>query len=379
MVAALVLSISVLLSACGVKVPKAGDQEMTQPVEKTPVQNETSKDKTTKPADTANPSENTGSKDTTPKPAPTKEELEKVQANEAGKVMVVMFHNFVESFTPTKSDKGTYTTTFDEFRTLLQTLYDKGYRLISFTDFINNRIDVPAGCIPMVFTFDDGTAGQFHLMEQDGKLVADPQSAVGIMEEFQEKHSDFGVKGTFYINLGNKTFPGAGTVEERLKYLKDKGFEIGNHTYTHVHLPDIKSPDKLQEEIGKNQKELLQLLPDYQMKTFSLPYGQASKDLKHLVEKGEFDGTAYQHIGIVEVGWDPSVPPTSKKFNPLAIHRVRSTGMTKVEADLDWWLNNISRKQQYISDGNPDTVSVPESKKEDIDETKLNGAQLITY
>jgi hypothetical protein len=29
--------------------------------------------------------------------------------------MVVMFHNFVETFTPSKWDKGEYTTTFSRF------------------------------------------------------------------------------------------------------------------------------------------------------------------------------------------------------------------------------------------------------------------------
>ena len=78
--------------------------------------------------------------------------------------MVVMFHNFVETFTPTKYDKE-YTTTFQAFEELLHN-YDKGYRLISLKDYIGNNISVPAGCIPMVFTFDDGTQGQFNLVEE---------------------------------------------------------------------------------------------------------------------------------------------------------------------------------------------------------------------
>jgi len=45
------------------------------------------------------------------------------------------------------------------------------------------------------------------------------------MEEFYEKHPDFGLKGTFYVNLGNSTFEGAGTLQQRLQYLVDKGFE----------------------------------------------------------------------------------------------------------------------------------------------------------
>jgi len=135
---------------------------------------------------------------------------------------------FVESFTPKSYDKGEYTTTFSEFEKLLQDLYDRGYRLISMSDYLNNNISVPAGCIPIIFTFDDGTSGQFNLVEENGTLKVNKKSAVGIMEEFYEKHPDFGLKGTFYVNLGNSTFEGAGTLQQRLQYLVDKGFEIGN-------------------------------------------------------------------------------------------------------------------------------------------------------
>src|SRR5690606_20232884 len=126
-----------------------------------------------------------------------------------------------------------YTTTFDEFRSLLEELYERGYRLISLEDYLNNNISVPAGCIPIVFTFDDGSPGQFNLIEENGKLVVNPKSAVGIMEEFYREHPDFGLEGTFYVTLGGGTFNGAGTLEDRLKYLVDRGFEIGNHTLNH--------------------------------------------------------------------------------------------------------------------------------------------------
>ena len=93
----------------------------------------------------------------TPEPTPTPINFEEVKPNEAGKIMIVMFHNFVETFTPTTYDNGEYTTTFEEFEKLLHELYEMDYRLISMNDYLNNNISVPAGCIPMVFTFDDGT------------------------------------------------------------------------------------------------------------------------------------------------------------------------------------------------------------------------------
>jgi len=318
----------------------------------------------------------TGNGSTEPEPIEPQIDYEKVKPNEAGKIMVVMFHNFVESY---KSGDTEYTTTFSAFRELLQTLYDKGYRLISMSDYLNNNISVPAGCIPMIFTFDDGTPGQFNLVEENGKLVVNPRSAVGIMEEFNRTHPDFGLKGTFYVNLGLGTFQGKGTLAERLKYLIDKGFEIGNHTLNHANLSEIKTAEEMMKEIGGNQKKMYELVPDYKMISFSLPYGVPSKELKQYVVKGEYEGVGYEHLAIVEVGWDPAPSPVSVNFNPLSTHRVRASGIEPVQADLEWWLKNLSREEQYVSDGNPDTVTVPKEKEDSVDKNRLNGKKLITY
>ena len=118
-------------------------------------------------------------------------DLNEVKPDESGKVMVVMFHNFIEEYK--KGDKS-FTTTFDAFEKLLDTLYASGYRLINLNDYMKGDIDTPAGCIPMVFTFDDGTAGQFNLIEENGALKANPRSAAGIIEKFNERHPDFGIR-----------------------------------------------------------------------------------------------------------------------------------------------------------------------------------------
>ncbi len=327
--------------------------------------------------DTPSQVDSTKVADNTQKPEPVKIDYNKVKPNEAGQIMVVMFHNFVETYPKGKNE---YTTTFAEFGSLLEELYQKNYRLVNLEDMINNNIDVPAGCIPMVFTFDDGTAGQFNLVEQDGQLKANPKSAVGVMEEFNRKHPDFGLKGTFYVNLGVETFSGAGTVQDRLKYLIDKGFEIGNHTKTHVSLPDVKTAAKMMEEVGGNQKLMEEYIPGYKFKAFSLPFGNASKNLKDYVIEGNYQGIEYKHTSIVLVGANPSPSPVSPKFNPFAVPRVRSTGQEKVECDLAWWMDIMGKgSSQYVSDGNKDTVVVPESKKQNVDMSKLNGKQLVTY
>lgn len=374
----LVLSIALLLQGCGAKSNNPGNSKMpgSQTSENTAVQPETTQhaDNTGSSTQVQNGSGQTGTAQQQSTATPI--DLNAVKPNETGRIMVVMFHNFVEEYK--KGDKA-YTTTFDAFEKLLDTLYTSGYRLINLNDYLNGNIDTPAGFIPMVFTFDDGTAGQFNLIDEGGILAANPRSAVGILEKFNKTHPDFGTRGTFYINLGNQTFSGAGTVAQRLGYLKSKGFELGNHTYSHINLKETKTASKIQEEIGGNQKKMYELIPDYTFTTFSLPYGAPSKDLAQYVIKGEYEGVRYENKGIVEVGWDPAPSPFSIKFNPLSTHRVRSSGITPVDADLAWWLDNLKRDNQYISDGNAATVTVPVAGAEFVDKEKLNGRTLVTY
>jgi len=326
------------------------------------------------PSDNGNPSDTSADSE---KQVPPVIDLNEVKPNEAGRIMVVMFHNFIEKYE--KGDKA-YTTTFGEFEKLLDTLYTSGYRLISMNDYLTGNISVPAGCIPMVFTFDDGTSGQFNLIEENGAFKANPKSAVGILEEFNKTHPDFGLKGTFFVNLGNQTFGSVGTLKQRLEYLIDKGFELGNHTYSHINLKeDGKTAAVIQEEIGKNQKKMHELIPGYDFVAFSLPYGAPAKELTQYVIKGEFEGTKYENPAVMEVGWDPAPSPFSAKFNPLYTHRVRSSGITPVDQDLGWWLSNMKRDNQYVSDGNPDTVAIPESYLDYVNHEMIGDRTLLTY
>lgn len=309
-------------------------------------------------------------------------DLEAVKPNEAGRIMVVMFHRFIEEHEIEKYGKSDreYMMTFDAFRELLETLYTSGYRLISLNDYLNGHIDVPAGYIPMVFTFDDGTAGQFSFIEEDGQLKVNPRSAVAIMEEFNRLHPDFGLKGTFFVNLKNETFGKAGTLQQRLQYLIDKGFEIGNHTYSHINLrTEAKTAEAVQKEIGGNQKRMYELVPGYKFTALALPFGARSKNLEQYVIKGEYEGIPYENMAILEVGWDPAQSPFSVKFDPLSTHRVRSPGIEPVEFDIEWWLANMKRSNEFVSDGDPDTVTVPESYADLVDQERLGGRKLVIY
>lgn len=313
-------------------------------------------------------------------------DLAKFQVNESGKIMVVMFHNFIESYDANNSKMSNetkkYTNTFAAFKELLTTLYNKGYRLINVNDYIDNNIKVAAGFMPLIFTFDDGTAGQFNLVNENGKLVANKASAVGVMEEFNKEHPDFGLKGTFYVNLGGTTFAGEGTLTERLKYLIDAGFEIGNHTLNHINLKlEAKTKEKVEEEIGGNQKKMNELIPGYKMRTLALPLGNTTKDeaLRQYVIKGEYQGSVYENRAIMLVGANPALAMTSSKVDLFKTPRVRASGILEEDMDFNWWLNKLTKEQQYVSDGDPTTITVPKDKESFIDKLTLRDKKIKTY
>jgi hypothetical protein len=97
------------------------------------------------------------------------------------------------------------------------------------------------------------------------------------------------------------------------------------------------------------------------------------------VIKGEFEGTKYENPAIMEVGWDPAPSPFSSKFDPYSTHRVRSSGITPVDQDLGWWLSNMKRDNQYVSDGNPDTVAIPEAYLDYVNRDMIGDKTLLTY
>jgi len=318
----------------------------------------------------------------TPTEAPVKEPVDYsvVQPNEIGEIPIVMFHNFVEDLNSTTDNQ--YTTSFSAFEELLETLYNEGYRLISMRDFIDHNIDVPAGMKPMVFSFDDGTPGQFSLIEQNGKLVVNPKSAVGIMIKFNEKHPDFGLKGIFYLNMDkeDKTFEGAGTLKERLEILLSYGFEVGNHSWGHFDFSTAQSRQQINEKLGRNEKRLREILDGEKFYSLALPFGsKAPEGLRDAMVKGTFEGVEYHNETIMAVGAQPSMPSIHVNFNPEYVGRIRAQGKVQENYDLTFWLPKMTKERMYISDGDPDTIVVHEGMESKINMDKLNGKTVITY
>lgn len=296
--------------------------------------------------------------------------------NEAGEVMILMYHNIGDK-------EAEWTRTPENFRKDLLTLYGKGYRPVSLVDFINNNIDIELGMTPVVITFDDGNENNFRMIKNEkGEDIIDPDCAVGILESFKEEYPDFKSTATFFV-FGNNAFRQPEFLDYKLNFLIKNGYDIGNHTIDHRGMKKMNDKDLIQEAIANQVSVINKILPDYNINTYALCYGERpkNKELEKYLEKGSFNGTSYENIAILNVGWNPAQSPISNNFNSLSLPRIRASETKVDNVGLYNWLeyfdNNPSKK--YISDGVNEIITIPKDMEESIDREKLDIKELYIY
>lgn len=318
-------------------------------------------------------------------PKVSEEVIQKHKPNEAGAVMIVMYHRFLSDEKDTDLNRRPET-----FRKDLETFYQNNYYPVNALDFVQNNMDVPAGKTPIILTFDDALPSQFRVIERDGEPKIDPDSAVGIMEDFNKKYPDWPLRGTFFVlpKAGRNTDPfgQSGFVTEKFEYLASKGYEIANHTATHSSLRGMKA-DEVQEELATAKKLIKEINAAAQMETLALPYGQLPRDesAAETLMAGESGGVSYEHKAVFLSSWRPVVSPllqSDKKvtqsgsfalFNPAQLERVTpNAGKPQTPGTLEYWLDYFKKHPslRYISDGEPKVAAIPESQRGLVDEER---------
>lgn len=290
--------------------------------------------------------------------------------NELGEIMIIMYHNLAK-------ENSSYARTIESFKEDLEKLYSGGYRLISMASYLSGKIDIPYGYTPVLLTFDDGHSTNFKYIENaDGEWIIDPDSVIGILEDFAKEHPDFGKSAVFYLNAGNP-FGQPSLLQEKLDFLSANGYEIGNHAYDHEDLSKLDA-EGIQEALGRNVKKFSAIQPDLKMRTLALPYGKApqSDDLKAYVSKGAYEDVVYENALTLLVGWRPTVPFYTNDFDHLAVHRVQSGDG---EMQLTWWLNSYEEnpERRFISDGVADWITIPEHLYEKLDTSKIDTEKVL--
>ncbi len=196
-----------------------------------------------------------------------------------------------------------YMVTADEYKKILQSVYDRGYILVDIADvwsettdengnakMVRNTLYLPEGKKPLILSFDDTNYYEYMLTNgfawkliigDDGKIASygkDPQGndvvsrdldAIPILDKFVEEHPDFspfGAKGCLSLTgyegiLGYRTQTDtkswteeqeANRQKEReavkpiIAELKRTGWTFGSHTWGHIRSGGSKSLETIQ-------------------------------------------------------------------------------------------------------------------------------------
>jgi hypothetical protein len=277
-------------------------------------------------------------------------------ANELGRVMILEYHKI-------DYPEERWTRTPENFRRDLETLYARGYRLQSLNGLLDGRITAPAGTTPVVLTFDDSSAGQFRYVERNPGLEIDPKSGVGILEAFIRERPDFGRAATFFVLPGakppNDLFNQKEHQGRKLRWLVEQGYELGNHTLWHANLGKYDEA-VVRAQLADAQVWVQRHVRDYRFRTLALPHGVYPRNVGWALN-GTSKGTTYRHEAILMVAGGAAVSPFARAFDPVRLPRVQA-----VEHDLKFWLTHFERNpdDRYVSDGNPDTITVPATRKD---------------
>ena len=312
-----------------------------------------------------------------------KEKLKSDGINEMGNVPIMMYHGIRQKTSNSTGtiggnvDKDGYNRTPEAFREDLEFYYENGYRMVRLKDYIDGNISTSYGKSPIVLTFDDGNEDNIKVtgLDSDGNIIIDSNSAVGILEEFKKKHPDASVTATFFVNGG--IFNQSEYNDKILKWMVDNGYDIGNHTQTHL---DIKksSGERVQKEIAYVYDELEKVIPGEYVKIIALPFGspyvKSHENYKYVLSS-VYNGKTYETEAALRVGWEPEVSPYSKDFDKTFLKRCRAYDNNGKEFDIEMVFKMLE-KTRYVSDGNSNTIVISDSDKNNINNTDK---KVITY
>ena len=303
--------------------------------------------------DPSTPSSTPPSLDASPAVELSEQELQDMQVNELGRVLVAEWHEIQD----TTAD---YKTSLARFKEQLRDLYDRGYRPISVDEFITGSFPIPAGTSPVLLTFDDSYKEHLFLGE-DGQ--PHPDSVVGILQAMEREDPTWRARAVFAYYWPypfRETDPDV--IATKIRYLVDNDFDLSNHSHTHDNLAQL-PPNEVVANLAASQRKLAEIVPGYAPRTLTLPFGMFPED-ERLVVTGTDGDTTYNHELVFLVGWMPTRSPHHVDFDPVKVFRVPAHGpWGPDDPDWDGWLEWLDEEpgRRFVSDGDPDTVTFPDN------------------
>lgn len=307
-------------------------------------------------------------------PAQDDATLKEMRVNEVGRVPILEYHEIGPN--PGNASRATRMMhrSVSEFEGDLQRLYEEGYRAVSLSEYLDNKMDLPLGTSPVILTFDDARSTQFRYLH-DGSI--DPDCAVGILQAFHEEHADWPLKGTFYV-LPQGAFGSERYAVKKLRALVGMGFELGNHTLSH-HYFNRMSDEAIAKEIALGKKYTERMAGGVHLDTLALPGGCKPRSHNYgVLTAGAYNGVTYHNRAVLDAWGGPAPAPVSIKYDPLRIPRVLGI---ETGDGIPYYLDYLQSHpaERYVSDGDPNTVTVPRRLSRFVKTASLHGLPLHTY
>ena len=276
------------------------------------------------------------------------------QPNELGQVLILEYHTI-------DGGGGEFVRSPEQLRADLQWLYENDFYVIPIRDYLTDQISAPAGKRPVVLTFDDGVVSRFrYIAAAGGGTSVDPDSAIGILEASFSEHPDFGRGGLFAIlPLAPFAWPDSPDqleyAQEKLEWLLDNGYEIGNHTLGHANLAGLSTEEGM-EELAAAADLIHEYVPNATVEVIAVPFGGYPDD-EEVLRGFEYDGKRYEFLGALMVGASPAPSPSDPDFDPFRLPRIQAS-----DEELGKWFAFVEENPDliYVSDGDPDVVSAPQ-------------------
>ncbi len=190
-----------------------------------------------------------------------------------GGAVVVMYHRFGESKYPTTN------ITLEQFEAHIQELQSGPYRVLPLVEIvkaIQNGTPLPARTVGI--SVDD--------------------AFLSVYTEAWPRLKKAGLPFTLFVATGVVGRNVAGYMNwDQIKELASAGVTIGNHTVSHLHMPDASKGKNLEEiEYANNlfEKKLGQ-----GPEIFAFPYGESSSAVQVMVKNAGFIAAFGQHSGVV--------------------------------------------------------------------------------
>ena len=184
------------------------------------------------------------------------------------------------------------------------------------------------------------------------------------MEAMFARHPDFGRGGVFAVVAAKCFQYDAEEVDcrTRLRWLVEHGYEVANYTWTHENLHTV-SDERFMKEVGATKVWIDEHLQGESRGNLSnilvLPFGEWPRNDQQVLwmkNTFQYNGEEIRILAIVEVSGGAGPSPSSGNWDRRSVKRANTEPAVWDRMTTAF---ESGTKTFYTSDGNPDTITIP--------------------